>query len=93
MPYINRRKRNDLDLRYVTPRDPGELTYQLTSDVMRYVRKHGLNFRTISDVIGSLAQTADEFRRRVVHPYEEQKRAENGDVYGLDVDERGNLQV
>jgi hypothetical protein len=31
--------------------------------------------------VGALEQAKDEFRRRVVHPYEDLKIKENGDVY------------
>jgi hypothetical protein len=80
MPYITEPKRRNL-ARGSVPHDPGELTYALTATVIDYVDRQGLSFQTISDVIGSLAQTADEFRRRIVHPYEAAKAASNGDVY------------
>lgn len=80
MPYIRHEARRQLARGY-TPNTVGELTYVLTVTIVDYVARKGLSFQSISDVVGALGQTTDEFRRRIVHPYEAAKVAENGDVY------------
>jgi len=87
MPYVNREVRNELreqNGRRV-PNNPGELTFRITTVILEYLQFRGLSYQTISDIIGALEQAKDEFRRRVVHPYEEEKLLENGDVYPPEV--------
>jgi hypothetical protein len=40
-----------------------------------------LTYQTMNDCLGALEGAKLEFYRRVVVPYEEQKKYENGDVY------------
>lgn len=79
MPYISATARAELDHR--CPRTPGELTYQITGEILAYLRERGLSFQTIAEIVGALEQTKDEFQRRVVHGYESRKASDNGDVY------------
>jgi hypothetical protein len=62
---------------------PGQLNYELTMVVLRYMRSKGpaLRYATINDVLGALEGAKLEFYRRVASPYESIKAAENGDVY------------
>lgn len=81
MPYINQTARREL----ATTREAeteGELNYQLTQVVMRYVFDHGLSYSTINAIMGALEGAKLEFYRRVAAPYEDDKLVENGDVYG-----------
>jgi hypothetical protein len=50
---------------------------------MWYVRSQPKGYQTFNDALGALEGAKQEFYRRVVVPYEEQKRFENGDVYEL----------
>lgn len=59
----------------------GELNYQLTCVILEYVRKHGMKYQTLNDVIGALEGAKLEFYRRQVAEYEDKKIKENGDVY------------
>lgn len=59
----------------------GQLNYMLTQVVNEYIAQHGLNYRTINDVIGALEGAKLELYRRVAAPYEDKKIQENGDVY------------
>lgn len=81
MPYIRPNQRNDLLLR--TPQNAGELNYTLTQVLLTYLRRQdGIwTYQDINDALGALEGAKLEFYRRVVVPYEENKREENGDVY------------
>jgi len=82
MPYI---KENDRS--FVTPvldsnlENPGELNYAITCIVIKYIKKKGLSYQAINDVVGALEGAKLEFYRRVAAPYEDSKITENGDVY------------
>ena len=79
MPYINEKTKWELQNRYAMT--PGELNYQITKLLCRYIRKQGLNYQSINDVLGAVDGASKEFYRRVAVPYENTKMAENGDVY------------
>jgi len=79
MPYIKQDCRLDSVQRH--PQNPGELNYAITMLVDRYFRHQGGRYQQINDVVGALEGAKMEFYRRVVAPYEDQKCAENGDVY------------
>lgn len=80
MPYITAARRQSL-FEGKPPISSGELNYILTLSIIGYLEYHGRNYSTMNDIIGALDQAKDEFRRRVVHPYEEEKIQEHGDVY------------
>lgn len=61
---------------------PGELNYLLTELVKQYIRTGGkANYETYNSVIGTLECCKLEFCRRMLAPYEDKKKEENGDVY------------
>ena len=82
MPYVKSHRRNfgenvadsDLDT-------PGDLNYQITELLISYCERNGLSYQKINDCMGACRGAAAEFYRRVAAPYENQKIAENGDVY------------
>lgn len=82
MPYIEQERRivilNDPDVHI---ENTGELNYILTKIVIGYMEYHGKSYDTLSQITAALDDVKDEFRRRVVHPYEDSKKQENGDVY------------
>ena len=59
----------------------GELNYLMTMLGNRYIQRHHLSYNTGSDVIKALECAKMEFYRRVMVPYEDQKRHNAGDVY------------
>ena len=65
------------------PCTPGELNYAITQLTLSYVEKQKspYTYATLNDVLGALEGAKLEFVRRVVVPYEDRKRAKNGDVY------------
>lgn len=88
MPYINK-----ADRKFYAPLvkainegsilSSGALNYLITMLINDYVNKNGriLSYSDLNDVMGALEGAKSEFYRRVVVPYEERKRTENGDVY------------
>lgn len=84
MPYIDRKSRDKFDELLFDLSEAidneGELNYCITMLVRGYVGKHGLRYHNIARVSGVLNNVSDEFYRRVVIPYEDQKIIQNGDV-------------
>lgn len=79
MPYIKNLTRWELQGRHAVT--PGELNYQITKLLCRYIRRKGMSYQSINDVLGALDGASKEFYRRVAVPYENTKLSENGDVY------------
>ena len=79
MPYVGPEIRDELNHRAAEM--PGELNYEITSLLTRYVRVKGLSYQTINDIVGALEGAKLEFYRRVAAPYEDGKIQSNGDVY------------
>ena len=65
---------------------PGELNYAMTMLAIEYAKRWGISYTTFNEVMGVFASAQAEFYRRVVVPYENIKREENGDVYDCIVD-------
>jgi hypothetical protein len=81
MPYI-KPERRDRFFAYDEPGDnSGELNYLITQKLLDYLAHKGLSYQTINDITGALEGAKLEFTRRITVPYEETKRAQNGDVY------------
>jgi hypothetical protein len=88
MPYIKQSRRDAIFSESKTDFDntlqnAGELNYYITEIISSYLEKHGLNYQTCNDIVGALDNAKDEFRRRIQHPYEDEKIQINGDVYNI----------
>ncbi len=86
MPYISEEARDRLNGGQASaagpePKTAGELNYLITSEIINYVMIHGDGYSVYNEILGALEGAKLEFYRRVVVPYEEQKRYQNGDVY------------
>jgi len=84
MPYVKQTRKHILEGAELYGRfceTSGELNYSLTQVIRGYLVRHGLSYATCNDIVGALDNAKDEFRRRVQHPLENRKIAENGDVY------------
>ena len=84
MPYITQARAEYLlscHVRSIEPRDVGELNFLITRMLMNYLNSHPVHYADLNDCLGTLEGAKLEFFRRVVVPYEEQKRQQNGDVY------------
>lgn len=78
MPYLSEAAKKLL--RDHGPGTSGELNYALTMIILTYLMYQGLSYQTCNDIVGALDNCKDEFRRRVQHPYEDEKIRANGDV-------------
>ncbi len=80
MPYLTDAQKEEVALR--GPKTPGQLNYAITLLLIEYWRQRcHSGYTGLNDIIGALESSKQEFYRRIVVPYEEKKRAENGDVY------------
>lgn len=82
MPYIKNRHREDIKLPSVFEKNPdaGKLNYAIHLLIQQYLEAKGLNYQSCNDVMGALQGVQQEFYRRKVAPYEDEKIAENGDI-------------
>lgn len=81
MPYIEQSRRFIWASPPARAESTGELNYIFTQIINQYRLWHGDSYSTFNDILGALEGAKLEFYRRVVVPYEEKKREENGDVY------------
>lgn len=58
----------------------GDLNYIITEMVHEYIKKKGLRYANVNEVVGALECCKIELYRKVAAPYEDEKIAENGDV-------------
>jgi len=84
MPYIEKTLRGIFDARVDSLAkdisNVGDLNYTITRLAHQYLKKIGVKYANLSAVGGVLADVRDEYYRRVVSPYEDQKILDNGDV-------------
>lgn len=85
MPYIIPQRRPQLDPlgKVSKAQNAGELNFQITRIVDAYLEDAvvPLNYADINEAIGALECAKLELYRRIAVPYEDEKRATNGDVY------------
>ena len=61
---------------------PGELNYCITKLCLAYLAGcEKINYTRVAEIHGVLDTVGREFYRRVVVPYENDRKNENGDVY------------
>jgi hypothetical protein len=92
MPYIDHKARLRLDREGIAGKrdlihvigtaleSAGELNYVVFRLIKLYLEKNGTNYQNMNDIVGALDNCKDEFRRRIQHPYEDEKIEQNGDV-------------
>lgn len=87
MPYIKSEDRDNLNR--VTAKlcdklnennNLGEYNYVVTLLMHNYIKENGLRYEHLNNVVGMTECAKQEFVRRVVSPYEDEKIKENGDV-------------
>jgi hypothetical protein len=64
--------------------DVGELNFVITCICQEYIKKNGLRYKHLNDVIGVLECLKLELYRKIGGPYEDIAIAKNGDVTILD---------
>ena len=88
MPYIKQNDRQHLDEALVqrarlliTNQDlsPGDLNYIISTIIWKSFEKQ-MNYSKANELVGVLECVKQEFYRRQVVPYEEEKIGENGDL-------------
>jgi hypothetical protein len=83
MPYITKADRKKLTFRDDKfPETSGELNYLITQLANQYLKYKGLSYTTLNEIMGVFTCASVEFYRRVVVPYEDKKKENNGDVFG-----------
>ena len=74
MPYIEKERAEKVDAAYAAygniGAEAGDLTWLLSAAVRWYMDEYEISFDVISDILGALESTKQEFYRRVVVPYE-----------------------
>lgn len=84
MPYIPQpdRLKFKKSLDNLTPNisKKGELTYIAYALLLGYIQRNGKSYQNLSDACAGLTDAVDEFKRRVMFPYEDEKIIQNGDV-------------
>lgn len=58
----------------------GDLTYLVYVITLEYIKSKGKSYTNISSAISSLQDAAEEMRRQVLNPYEDEKIKENGGI-------------
>ena len=81
MPYIKYEQRAVLNGRVRGPMNVGELNYLITKLVDTYIED--VSYMKINEAIGVLECAKLELYRRIAAPYEDTKKAINGDVYDI----------
>ena len=80
MPYIKQDDRIKIK-NGQEPTTPGELNYIITMKLDSYIKQKGISYTNLNEVIGVLECAKLEIYRRITAEYEDNKIAENGDVY------------
>ena len=84
MPYVKQELRNLLNplIDQLMAGTPGEANYILTRFLLNYMKgRQKVDYALLNEIMGILESVKQEFNRRVVVPYEDKKKEENGDVY------------
>ena len=91
MPYIKPADRNRLDdaLNSLAAKivveehstQAGVLNYCISALFNEVLKTKGLNYRNLNELVGVLECAKLELYRRIASPYEDEKIAENGDVF------------
>ena len=83
MPYIKEADRINFN-KYLdqvpNTTNKGDLNYCVTQLALHYIKAHGKSYTNISEAASALVDAADEIKRRLLGPYENQKIKENGDL-------------
>lgn len=81
MPYVDTTSRR-LIADGTAPRTIGELNFAITRLCLKFLKPQGKEtYRHYNEIIGVLECAKMEMYRRMVAPYEDGKRQENGEVY------------
>jgi hypothetical protein len=79
MPYISKAQRKIVE--DIGPSTAGELNFAVTQSLLAYMKRRGVSYTTMNEIIGALECAKIEFYRRVMVDFEQKKCILNGDVY------------
>ena len=82
MPYIKQKRRREINPTILNfcPEDPGDLNYVVTVMIDNFINRQGETYENFNAMIGALECCKQEYYRRIIAPYEDEKIKENGDV-------------
>ncbi len=84
MPYVEPTDRARLDAGGPAE-SAGELNYLISRLIDAYLaRADGVRYARLNEAVGALECAKLELYRRIAAPYEDAKRAQNGDVYTVE---------
>ena len=78
MPYIDTAARLRAEM---SPDTSGELNFAITSLLVDYLSRKGQSYSRMNDCLGALEGAKLELYRRVIAPFEDEKKLLNGDCY------------
>lgn len=85
MPYIKKEDQDRIereDAYIPLARNVGELNYLINMVAIEYLMNQPkIDYATLNNTFGAMELAAQEFRRRLIDPYEEKKINENGDIF------------
>lgn len=82
MPYVKSEVRHKIGLSLLhVPADVGELTYCFAAIINEYIKRKGLKYQTIAEVVGALEGAKLDFNNCTIQIYESCKAMMNGEVY------------
>jgi hypothetical protein len=93
MPYIKQEKRKCWDplLKLLAiemekhKAVKGDLNYICFVLGREFIHQNGFNYQSISDSVDGVRGASVELGRRILDPYEDKKRTENGDIMDWDI--------
>jgi hypothetical protein len=89
MPYIKQNERIKFEPSILNlandAENAGDLNYIITSILHHYLKKKGVNYANINEIIGALECCKLEAYRRIATPYEDIKIQKNGDVMNVGI--------
>lgn len=94
MPYITKKRAIELEYiedkyKFITDaiallgleiKSSGEFNYVLSSLAANRIRKLGINYENLKSVYGDMVLAAEEFRLRMIEPYEINKRNDDHNI-------------
>ena len=84
MPYIKQGSRFMIDQEVESLAgqidNEGDLNYAIFKLLLSMTEEWGKNYATLNRIKGVMSCCSDEFTRRVINPYEDEKIEENGDI-------------
>lgn len=79
MPYIPRSEKLKVDKDNLIT-NAGQFNYALHQVISIYLEQNDMSYQSCNDIIGAMECAKMELYRRIIAPYEDRKKIQNGDV-------------